>query len=663
MRHLTFLLLLLLLSIGCFGQEYNPELVDFDAIMDEIIIQNSNQELNYTEIYETLFQCFQHPVNLNDATEEQLNAILILSPLQVKAIVNHRLKEGYFHSIYELQSLEEFDVITIKRITPFFTVAPPTKFNFKQIKFTVPGNQNLMIKTSNKSPNDFTNPYLLLRYRYYLVDKISFGLTAKNDAGESFQWTPKKNTYFSDFSSIHFGIQNTGKIKQLILGDYKMQFGQGLVFSSGFNIDKSGDAIASVRKPTLGLRPYVSSLETGFFRGISTTIATTKNTNLTTFFSAKKIDASMDTISGFEPVITAINTAGIHVSSSELYQKANATEISWGGNYRYQFNDFSIGINLINTHFNLPIEKPKTMYHQFAFSGKRHLVGSLEFSYQWQNYSTFGEFGISKSSGVGGVIGTIASLSNKFDVAVVYRKYNKQFHSFYGNAFGESSTNTNEEGLYFGFKYKVSGKIMLSAYTDRFVHQWLSYQVNAPSKGSDLLLKIIYSPRKNCQLSSQYKIESKQKNSSNDTEIIPSIIPTMKQQANFVVVFAPEKPWQFKTGVLASYYHFGSTPEWGKLIYQDIQFKAQGFSISVRATQYFTDSYNARLYVHESDLPATFTMPAFSGNGMRNYLLINIKLLKAITLGSKFIFTKQYDEVQHKTISSYEIKIGLFGTF
>jgi hypothetical protein len=287
----------------------------------------------------------------------------------------------------------------------------------------------------------------------------------------------------------------------------------------------------------------------------------------------------------------------------------------------------------------------------------------MYYGFQWQNIVTFGELARSSSGGNGLVLGIIAVLSSSLDLALLYRKYDPNFHSFYGNAFGESSSNSNEEGGYIGLKYKWNSKISLAFYTDRFASSWLRYQCDAPSKGNDQLFKITYTPQKNIQMSTQFKLEQKQKNSQLATETIPTLAETHKQQANVMVQFSPEKPWQFKTGMLVSSFSFESQHDKGCLIFQNIQFKHDGFSIDVRSTQYNIDSYDARLYVYENDLPSTFSMPSFSGIGASNYILIQFKIIKQLMASSKIMYSKTRDISHHTSNTQLDIKLGLFGTF
>ncbi|MFC7670139.1 hypothetical protein ACFQT0_24275 [Hymenobacter humi] len=81
-----------------------------------------SDQVPYEDLYETLLQYYQTPLNLNTATREELRALLLLSENQITALLQHRQANGDLLSVYELQSIEGYDLRTIARILPFVSV-------------------------------------------------------------------------------------------------------------------------------------------------------------------------------------------------------------------------------------------------------------------------------------------------------------------------------------------------------------------------------------------------------------------------------------------------------------------------------------------------------------------------------------------------------------
>ena len=249
------------LFLNSFSQNYISKYDNFDDLMNEILIQNSNQEINYTEAYENLFQYYQNPINLNNSNEEQLNLLLFLNATQIKNIISQRQKTGDYVSIYELQVIDSLDIKTIKLLSNFIKIQPRSYSLTSEFKDN--SKQNISLKMGLKNN---TSPSTFLRYKLTSKNNLSIGFTAKQDADEKYSWKPNQQSYLFDFTSIHLSIQNKGRLKSLIIGDYKLQFGQNMLFSSGFNIDKSSETITSIYKNNIGTRSYISSIESSFIR-------------------------------------------------------------------------------------------------------------------------------------------------------------------------------------------------------------------------------------------------------------------------------------------------------------------------------------------------------------------------------------------------------------
>ena len=97
---------------------------------DEIIQQRvefiseqlEDENIDLTNIVEQLNFYYEHPLNLNSATSDQLRDLWILSDIQINDLQLHIKLFGKLISQYELQSLEYWDMSTIKMVLPFIRV-------------------------------------------------------------------------------------------------------------------------------------------------------------------------------------------------------------------------------------------------------------------------------------------------------------------------------------------------------------------------------------------------------------------------------------------------------------------------------------------------------------------------------------------------------------
>ncbi|MBX0332730.1 hypothetical protein K3G39_05725 [Pontibacter sp. HSC-14F20] len=189
------------------------------------------------------------------------------------------------------------------------------------------------IDTTSSTTHYLSSPdKVLMRYRVSHTRDYSLGITAEKDAGEQFTWDPDTRRYGFDFYSAHLQLYNKGMFKAIALGDYQLQFGQGLLLSSCYTVGKGSETITTVSRPNVGIRPYSSVLEHAFYRGVAATY-TFGRVDVTSFVSSKRIDANLqtqlDTLDNFDDFFTGIQTTGFHRTPSK--QKAGP-----GTDYRRQ---------------------------------------------------------------------------------------------------------------------------------------------------------------------------------------------------------------------------------------------------------------------------------------------------------------------------------------
>ena len=69
-----------------------------DINLDEFIHRGfpvQQENINYEDLYESLYQLYQNPLNLNSATAEDLASLYVLSQIQIKSILDHREQNRY----------------------------------------------------------------------------------------------------------------------------------------------------------------------------------------------------------------------------------------------------------------------------------------------------------------------------------------------------------------------------------------------------------------------------------------------------------------------------------------------------------------------------------------------------------------------------------------
>lgn len=631
------------ISTIAFAQNRPRTDINLDEFIQRVFpVQQEN--INYEDLYESLYQLYQNPLNLNTATAEDLASLYVLSQIQIKSILDHREQNGNFLSIYELQAVQNLDLETINKLLPFVDVK--YKFSVGDLKnrLTNPTEHYFLLRNSQvleKSRGFEEGRYLgspqqlYARYRLSHPKDFQVGFIVEKDAGE-------KN--YLDFYTFHFQLRNKGKLKNLVLGDYQVQFGQGLIMSAGFSLGKSSEAIATTRRSNLGVRPYGSLLEAGYFRGAAATYQFGK-IDLTGFYSYTKRDANISDDSGErEDYFSSVLTGGYHRTETELARKNQLTEQNIGVNATFQLKNGQIGATLLNTQFDATLQRSPVLYNKFEFSGKQNLVVGTNFTYTWQNFNFFGEAARSSSGGIGALGGFVAALSRQVEWAINIRNFDKNFHSFYANGLSEGSRNINERGIYWGLKYSPKKGLTFSAFYDRFRFPWLKYLVDAPSVGFDYLLRMTYQPNKKTLFFVQYHEEHKGKNLPNNTTVTDVVVNVMRQSivANFE--YSVNRVFKTQTRVQLNTYQYATRSQSnGYAIMQDLEGSIRKLQLKSRIAYFNSDDYDSRIYVYENDILYAVSLPAYSGKGIRTYLIARYGLTRNLDLWVRYARTQLND--------------------
>lgn len=640
----------------------------------ESVAENLPDDYDMTELIEVLNRYRKHPLNLNKTTPDELKTFVFISPLQISNFFTYIKQHGNLVDVLELQGIDGFNVQTIQSLLPFVTLNPVTeyeKLKFKNI-FSQ-GENDLVIRFTQtmQTQKGFTdlpgNRYLgsperfQLRYHYNYGTIASAAITLDKDAGEKFIGKP------FDFVSGHIAFSKLNRIRKLVIGDYSLQFGQGLTMWSGFSFGKGPD-VTSVAKKDLGLRPYSSTNEYAFLRGASATINLSEKINITPFVSYRNLDASQDIGLDGTLVQSTINQTGYHRTPTEIENKNSLSQLVYGATAQYNKNELAIGLIAYHTKYSNNFITQKPVYDRFGFTGNSLTNVGAFYNYTFKNIYFFGEAGKSLHTGLAYLNGALISLSNTVSAAITYRNYQKNYHNFFNQAFAEATEALNEKGLYTGLNIIPDKHWSLSFYGDYFQFPWLKFRVDAPSKGYEILGQAVYTPNKTFKVLTRFKKENKQQNTDLDLPI--NFLDDVKKTGYRIEVnWQLNKKWRFQNRVEIAQHKKGNVnPEFGYLLYQDVNYSPMFSKITgnLRVAYFNTSSYNSRIYAYEDDVLYSFVFGMYSGKGFRTYLNLKYNFFKKLNIWARYaLFTYKdvdrigsyLDEIQGNKKS--EIKVQL----
>lgn len=600
----------------------------------------------------------EHPVSLNDAKKEDLQALHLLTDIQINNLFLHIEKNGKLMIIYELQAIEGFDLITIQKLLPYVTVydhSDSPRLTGKELLkgehvFLLRGSQVLEKQAGFRSIDSlalFKNPNsryigspqkIYVNYRYTCKRTISFGITAEKDPGELFFKRNQKATYpwythlldkkqhnGFDFYSAYLFFHDLKMVKALAIGDYVLTFGQGLTLWNGTSIGTTD--MLYIKKNAAGIKPSTSSDENRFMRGIATSIQV-KKFCISVFYSRKAIDAHIsDTLNnGQAAAVSSLQQTGLHSIPSEIANKHTVVQTIYGSAVSYSQKRLTLGITALSEDLSLPFQH-KTPAYTNSETGKMFHMG-MDYHFIIHNAQFFGEASHPAKGGMAFLNGLFICLDPRLSFTALHRYYASDYENRFSAGFSESGA-SHEKGLYLGITANIHKAVQVNAGIDRFEFPRPVFQADAPSYGNDLNFQCRYSPSKRLIITLRIRHLHQEKNTQ-QTVPMKSLVArnSLDYRFNLDYELTPAIHCRNRIELLCN--HFESIHQSGYLIYQDILYNRPGkpFSATLRYALFETNGYESRLYAYENDLPGSYSVPAYYDRGIRFYILVNYSFTK-----------------------------------
>lgn len=321
-RYISIFCVFLLVNIAlitstCHAQ--NNSDYPWEDIMENLSIADEEGDTrNWENELEELTDLVNNPVNINSATKEQLQRFPFLNDVQIENLLAYIYIHGSMQTVYELQLVEELDRQTIQYLLPFVCVEPVDKkesVTLKQIlkygKHEVVTRMDMPLYRRKGYEKNYLGPavYNSVKYGFHYREKVYAGIVAEKDSGEPFGALHNKQGY--DYYSFYLLLHDIGILKTGIVGNYRLNFGQGLVLGQGSMFGKTAYSSSFTFRNT-GIRRHASTDEYNYFRGSGIALKW-KQWTLSMFYSHRSLDGVIK-----DGEITSIYKTGLHRSKRKL---------------------------------------------------------------------------------------------------------------------------------------------------------------------------------------------------------------------------------------------------------------------------------------------------------------------------------------------------------
>ena len=665
MRQITYVVILLFIIPY---SVYSQSIPDIEKLLETNDIESS--EDYYEDMINSLIRLSAQPINLNSAGFDSLKMLFFLSDAQIDNLLDFRKKHGPFTHPTELLLVTGISQQDLSNIKPFirigmYTPEKQSRYHLSQeilarLKMTRPKQAGYK-KYSRKAflyekdylakkQSRFQGPPVgtLLKYKISNQQHWQGGLTLENDPGENY-FSKSQKTGF-DFLSAH-ACYTPGKIiHRIIVGDYKLQWGQGLLAWSGYSSGKSTSTLSN-EKSGNGIAPYTSTDENRYLRGMAVSLHPTRTITTEIFVSYKKTDgnlADLDTLSPKTMQTATLYETGYHRNFSECKKKHILKEFTTGLSTRFNHRYFRIGVQLLHYNFSPALTIGKAAYQQYNETGHQRTLVSVDYKTGGYHFYLFGETARSDNGTWATVNGLRYSGIPRFALCALYRHYDKGYHSHYNSGFAEYSNTTNEEGLYLGLESTPFRSLKINAYYDRFRFFSPRYQATIPGNGQEIVGDVTFN-RSRWDCSFRFKHEEKPEDDKTGENL--QSVSRIKQEYRLQFTYSICEQLKSRTRTSYTRYMKKEKHEGGYLLYQDLMYSSLQTNLKAqfRFAYFDTDSYNTRIYAYENNVLYGYSFPALYDRGFRSYLNLNWKPFTLITLYLKAGLTYYPDK---STISS-----------
>lgn len=592
---------------------------NYSAAMLPLIMQDiyedlleQGQTVDFEELTEELSRLHENPINLNATSADELRQIPFLSDEQIDAILLLVYRQP-LHSLYELQLADHLKDYQIRNLLPFVFVGSIEKnepFYWKEMWHYAHHEVDLRLDARQIETNRPDPFYTSLKYRFNYGKRVDFGLVMERDPQEPFYYPHK--TYGADFYGGWLQLRDVWKFRNIVAGDYRVTFGQGLVINTNMRFGGKLSMLANSGFRREGLQRKSSTAEADFLRGVGATLALGK-VDVSAFYSARKVDGRVN-----DNVFPSIQNTGYHRTDAELSGKRAVWQQVVGLNTTLRLKQARIGLTVTEHLLGDTLVPRTTYYNHNYFSGKRQFAAGINYQWYIRRFMLFGEVATAQNStwGIANITGLRYSLPNDVSLVALYRYYSPHYDNLLANAFSETSRQNDENGLMVGADIGCVKRWRFSVYGDIFRFAGAKYAIRTyPTWGGEALLQAQYEVNRN--MSMQWKVRTKWKGEKEKYQLRYNLSAQAGQ-------------WLLKTTIEGNLLRQSGKTDvsLGGVVAQQVEysFSAVPVVLQARAEAFYTADYDNRIYLYENDVLYAFSIPMLYGKGGRWMLNFRYKI-------------------------------------
>lgn len=335
--------------------QQNPDQLSSRAIFDERLNTaladgwlSDDEAHDLKEVYEA----FLHkPLLLNAATLADLKRVPFLSEYKALKLLSFRAAhQGRIQDVSMLKEIPDWDDELCTLLYPLLSISPETESRSRSLKELTRGAKSRLSLLAGYNDNKAKNSLFVgsgdavtLRYRCLGSEHLSLALAVQKDHYEP--WTYEGRTLPDSYHG-HLALRNMGAIKTLVLGQYRVSWGEGLVLGQGLSFYQSADFLQGRKQ---GVSLIYGTTEQGYSQGIALESRLSPHLGLDLVTSWRRLDGAVE--AGTLRVKGLVEN-GLHRDSRSLWRK-----------WQVPFNHYGVRLRVERPHWSWAVQG---LYYDFG---------------------------------------------------------------------------------------------------------------------------------------------------------------------------------------------------------------------------------------------------------------------------------------------------------
>ncbi len=608
------------------------------------IVENGNTE-DAEQLHEWITELMRNPLNINSCSKSKLNGSGLLTPFQVHGILKYRDAYGPFFSIYELAAIPGFRREFLENITPLiaFTDDDGPGKNIHHRGYLLTNLSDRFPHSAAYLRNDTVSPHyagqpfkFTSRLKYEAGTQWVFAASFDKDPGE--QWTNRKSP---EHLSGYIQYRPEKILNNLVLGNFRIHRGMGLVHGTGFSAGTAGTTgIAMNGYRRSYVKAFASTMEYDYYRGLYAAAETDK-WSVDLFFSERPEDISLFRIENGADLYEQVRKTGLHRTSPERDGYNLAREQAAGCSVNWSSDQGYLGVAGTRSQLQLteggvdsvrllgPLVVPDT--------GRSNL--SLYGVYFGNGLELFGEAAIDHQYRIACTGGATYELNVATMLSLSVRRYQPGFTGQTPKASGTGSEPENESGMNCGMVITPFSQARMFLNTD-ISRSILTAAGTPPGFRFRSNVRFVYNPVEEAEMLIVYSNRS-------GPVLLTGATPGNGYYSNeslnryrFHATYNLSEKTRLSARIECSVMQSGGDRHNGKTGYA--QFKTspkKGTTMLYRLLLFDSEYWDNRIYTYEPGVRYSFLFPAWHGRGTRNVVVTSLKPWRWLTIRGKLGLT------------------------